>query len=64
MYTFSPETCCFERQDCELLGSGVSYGELNPIIHEGKLFSFDFTVAKVSPITRWFQTMQILMIKN
>ena len=62
MYLFRPENFSFVQ-----LGSlnpclGVQYGEINPIIHNGKIYSAEFLLSKNQPIVRWYEAMQIIEI--
>jgi fibrillarin-like rRNA methylase len=44
------------------LATGTQFGEINPIIIDGAVYSFEFLLSKVDPLVRWYDTVQVVKI--
>lgn len=64
MYLFNPESCSFTQIDKIGLTTGTQFGEINPIILNNNIYSFEFMLSKVNPIVRWYDTLQVVKISS
>lgn len=64
MYVFSQDTNSFYQTDKQNLSTGIQFGEINPIIVNGKIVSVEYLLSKVNPITRWFNAIQVVEISG
>lgn len=62
MYLFTPETGSFTQIPKANLTTGTQFGELNPIILNKSIYSFEFMISKMNPIVRWYDTVQVVKI--
>lgn len=53
IFCYDLKTKAFQCLGEKLVGNGVSFGDFNPIVAEGKVIHFESPISKVRRLHRW-----------